>query len=140
MKRPLRKKIGKMANAAGTTTAAMALVVILLGMASANKKEKVVLPDYVCKAKTVLVVILPDAGEPTDDPFANRRAQEEVEKAFMKWGRFQLTLDAELADLVVGVRKGTGKIPGSALDQASARHSHFSDVNIRCSRCSGARV
>jgi hypothetical protein len=38
----------------------------------------------VWKAKTVLVVILPDAGEPTDDPLANRRAQEEVEKAFMK--------------------------------------------------------
>jgi hypothetical protein len=110
MKRPLRRKTGKMASAAGTTTAAMALVVILVGMASANKKEKVVLPDYVWKAKTVLVVILPDAGEPTDDPFANRRAQEEVEKAFMKWGRFQLTLDAELADLVVGVRKGTGRI------------------------------
>jgi len=110
MKTPLRRKTGKMASAAGTTTAAMALVVILVGMASANKKEKVVLPDYVWKAKTVLVVILPDAGEPTDDPFANRRAQEEVEKAFMKWGRFQLTLDAELADLVVGVRKGTGRI------------------------------
>ena len=109
MKRPLRTKIGKMACAAVTTTGAMVLVVILAGMASANKKEKVVLPDYVWKAKTVLVVILPDAGEPTDDPLANRRAQEEVEKALMKWGRFQLTLDAELADLVIGVRKGTGK-------------------------------
>ena len=116
MKRPLRRNIGKMASAAGTTTAAMALVVILAGMASANKKEKVVLPDYVWKAKTVLVVILPDAGEPTDDPLANRRAQEEVEKALMKWGRFQLTLDAELADLVIGVRKGTGKIANSTVN------------------------
>ena len=111
MNRPLRSEIGKMACAAeATTTAAMALVVFLAGMAGADKREKVVLPDYVWKAKTVLVVILPDAGEPTDDPLANRRAQEEVEKALMKWGRFQLTLDAELADLVVGVRKGTGKI------------------------------
>ncbi len=74
-----------MASAAGTITAAMALVVILAATASANKKEKVVLPDYVWKAKTVLVMILPDAGEPTDDPFANRRSQEEVEKALMKW-------------------------------------------------------
>jgi hypothetical protein len=107
MNRPLRRKIGKIARVAGTTTVVM--VLILAGMASANKKEKVVLPDYVWKAKTVLVV-LPDAGEPTDYPFANRRSQEEVEKALMKWGRFQLTLDAGLADLVIGVRKGTGKI------------------------------
>ena len=110
MKRPLPRKIGKKARVAGTTTAAMVLVVIFAGMASANKKEKVVLPDYLWKAKTVLVVILPDAVEPTDDPSANRRSQEEVEKALMKWGRFQLTLDAGLADLVIGVRKGTGKI------------------------------
>jgi hypothetical protein len=110
MNRPFLRKIGNMATAAVTATAAMALVVILAGMAGANKKEKMLLLDHVWKAKTVLVVILPDAGEPTDDPFANRRAQEEVEKALMKWGRFQLTLDAELADLVVGVRKGTGKI------------------------------
>jgi hypothetical protein len=97
-------------GAASIAAAVAAAVVISAGVAGAKKKEKVYLPDYVLKAKTVLVMILPDAGEPTDDPFANRRAQEEVEKAFMKWGRFQLTLDAELADLVIGVRKGTGKI------------------------------
>ncbi len=34
----------------------------------------------------------------------------------MKWGRFQLTLDAELADLVVGVRKGTGRIAGPTVN------------------------
>ena len=110
MERSLQRKIGKMARVAGAGAAAIALVVMATGMASAGKKEKVVLPDYVLKAKTMLVVILPDAGEPTDDPLANRRAQEEVEKALMKWGRFQLTVDADLADLVIGVRKGTGKI------------------------------
>ena len=61
------------------------------------------------KAKTVLVVIMPDAGEPIDDPSANRKAQEEVEKAFLKWGRYRLPLDKYTADLVIGVRKGTGK-------------------------------
>jgi hypothetical protein len=109
MERSLRRKIGKMARVAEAITAAMALVVMLAGMASAKKKEKVYLPDYVLKAQTVLVVILPDSGEPMNDPFANRKAQEDVEKAFMKWGRYRLALDASTAGLVIGVRKGTGQ-------------------------------
>ncbi len=105
MKRPRRRRMGKIGACATAIIAAMAV-----GLAGAKKKEKVVLPDYVLKAETVLVVILPDAGETIDDPMANRRAQEEVEKALMKWGRFRLTLDPMQADLVIGVRKGTGKI------------------------------
>jgi len=105
----LRRKIGKMARVAEAVTAAMALVVMLAVTASAKKKEKVYLPDYVLKAQTVLVVILPDSGAPINDPFASRKAQEDVEKAFMKWGRYRLALDASTADLVIGVRKGTGQ-------------------------------
>ena len=104
MKRPLRRKIGRMA---GLTTAAVALVV--LASAQNKDKEKVSLPDYVLKAQTVVVLILPETAEPMNDPFANRKAQEEVEKAVMKWGRFRLTQEAFTADLVIGVRKGTGK-------------------------------
>lgn len=94
----------------GKWIAVLALAIAAVSAASAKKKDKVYLPDFVLKAQTVLVVILPDAGEPLDDPTANRKAQEEVEKAFMKWGRFRLALNADQADLVVGVRKGTGKI------------------------------
>jgi hypothetical protein len=90
--------------------AIFALVIATVSAASAKKKDKVVLPAYVLKAQTVLVMILPHSGEPIDDITANRKAQEEVEKAFMKWGRYRLALDADQADLVVGVRKGTGKI------------------------------
>ncbi|HXR33076.1 MAG TPA: hypothetical protein VN830_05190 [Verrucomicrobiae bacterium] len=106
MKRLLQRRIGKLALVLGAITAAMALV----GLASAKKKEKVLLPDYVLTAQTVAVFILPETGEPMTDPFANRKAQEEVEKAIMKWGRFRLTQEAFTADLVIGVRKGTGKI------------------------------
>jgi len=87
-----------------------ALAIAAVSVASAKKKEKTHLPAYVLKAQTVLVVILPDSGEPIDDITANRKAQEEVEKAFLKWGRYRLALDTDQADLVVGVRKGTGKI------------------------------
>jgi hypothetical protein len=109
MKKSWGKKIRKMAGVVGTVSIAVSLLAISAGVASANKKQKVHLPDYVLKAQTVLVVILPDAGEPMDDPFANRKAQEEVEKAFMKWDRYRLALDEYTADLVIGVRKGTGK-------------------------------
>jgi len=83
------------------------LVLLLLApLADAKNKKKQVLPDYVLKAQTVLVVIHPDAGEPLTDPTANRTAQDNVEKAMMKWGRFSLVMDTQTADLVVAVRKG----------------------------------
>jgi hypothetical protein len=91
-----------------TVASAIALT-ILAATTPAKKKEKAPLPDFVLKAQTILVVILPDSGEPMNDAFANRRAQEDVEKALMKWGRFRLALDANTADLVIGIRKGPGQ-------------------------------
>jgi len=89
-------------------TAILALVIAAAGLA--NAKKKVYLPSFVLKAQTVMVVILPNTGEPLSDPNANRNAQENVEKAFLKWGRYQVVHDASQADILVGVRKGTGKI------------------------------
>src|SRR5208283_1693204 len=92
MKTRERKRTGNGTTAAAATMVAMALgVALAAGTATAKKKEKVLLPDFVLKAETVVVLILPDAGEPMNDPFANRKAQEEVEKALMKWGRYRLT-------------------------------------------------
>jgi hypothetical protein len=101
---------------AGKWIVVMALAIAAVSAAGAKKKEKMVLPAYVLKAQTVLVVILPEAGEPLNDITANRKAQEEVEKAFMKWGRYRLALDADQADLVVGVRKGTGKVANPTIN------------------------
>src|SRR5262249_17415318 len=63
--------------------------------------------DYVLNAQSIRVLILPDAAEPLMDPTANRKAQEEVEKAITKWGRYRLTQEATTADLVIAVKKGT---------------------------------
>ena len=57
-------------------------------------------------AQTVLVVITPDAGEPVTNPTANSTAQDNVEKALMRWNRFRLVVEPETADLIVAVRKG----------------------------------
>jgi len=72
-------------------------------------KNKVPLPADVLNAQTVLVAIQPGAGEPLANPDANRRAQEDVEKALMKWGRFRIVMEAQSADLVFAIRRGTGK-------------------------------
>jgi hypothetical protein len=77
---------------------------------AAKDKKKILLPDDVLQAETVLVVIDPDAGVPLDAPNANRNAQQAVEKALMNWGRFRLATDVSTADLVVVVRKGNGKV------------------------------
>ena len=79
-------------------------------VAAGKDKKKILLPADVLEAKTVLVVIDPDAGVSPDSPNANRTAQEDVEKALMKWGRFELATEVSTADLVITIRKGNGKI------------------------------
>lgn len=91
------------------TLAVSALVICSLAAAGKDKK-KVLLPEDVLRARTVLVVIDPDAGEAMDAPMANRTAQEDVEKALMNWGRFELAMEAADADLIISVRKGNGKV------------------------------
>jgi hypothetical protein len=76
----------------------------------AKKKEKQLLPDLVLRAQTVAVIIQPNAGEPMSDPTTNRKAQEDVEKALMKWGRFRFVMETSSADLVISVRKGSDKL------------------------------
>lgn len=74
------------------------------------KDKKEILPAYVLDARTVAVVIDPDAGRSTSNPNENRTAQEDVEKALMNWGRFSVVLDPLTADLVISVRRGHGKV------------------------------
>jgi hypothetical protein len=81
-------------------------LLLLVSQAAAKNKKKVILPDYVLRAQRVVVVIHPDAGEPLTNPTANRTAQDDVERAITKWGRFNLVMDAQTADLVIAVRKG----------------------------------
>ena len=87
------------------------VVLVLAPPAFATDKKKQILPDYVLRAQTVVVVIDPHAGEPLTNPTLNRTAQDNVEKALMKWGRFELVMDAQTADLVVVVRKGHASGP-----------------------------
>jgi hypothetical protein len=78
-------------------------------VAFGKKKEKAVFPEILVRAQTVFVMIQPDAGEPMNDPAANRKVREEVEKALMSWGRYRLVQEAYTADIVVAVKKGTEK-------------------------------
>jgi hypothetical protein len=87
------------------------LSLLLVPEAHAKNKKKQLLSEDVLRAEKVLVVIHPEAGEPLTSLSANRTAQEEVEKAIMKWGRFKLVMDAQAADLVIAVRKGHANGP-----------------------------
>jgi hypothetical protein len=86
------------------------LILLFASLAGAGNKKKIVLPAYVLKARTVLVLIDPDAGINPEAPLANKTAQEDVEKALAKWGRLSPVLDPQTADLVITIRKGSGKI------------------------------
>ena len=85
-------------------------VFVFTSLGIAKEKTKTLLPDFVLNAKTVRVLIDPDAGTPMDAPMANKTAQEDVEKALRKWGRLSPMLIADGADLIIIVRKGTSKI------------------------------
>jgi hypothetical protein len=84
------------------------LAFCLLTTAGAKKKDEV--PAYVLKAHTVVVLIDPDAGVSVTSPQANKKAQDDVEHALMKWGRFKFVMDPQSADLVIVIRKGSGKM------------------------------
>jgi len=86
------------------------LLLLVTSLAVAGDKKKVVLPAYVLRARTVIVLIDPDAGINPEAPLANKTAQEDVEKALAKWGRLTPVIDAQVADLVITIRKGSGKI------------------------------
>jgi hypothetical protein len=89
---------------------AICLLLMCCLVASGKDKKKALLPSDVLEAKTVLVVVDPDAGVALDAPNANRTAREDVEKALMNWGRFELAMDVSSADRVISIRKGSGKI------------------------------
>jgi hypothetical protein len=92
------------------TPGLLALAVILLGSQGiAKDKTKNSLPDYVLKAHTVVIVFTPEPVRTLTDTIQDRTVQEDVEKAFVQWGRLQPVYNVQSADLVVAVRKGTGK-------------------------------
>jgi hypothetical protein len=94
---------------------ALFLLSLLATSGFAKDKTKNILPAYVLQAKTVAVVIDPNAVISIDDPRANEMAQKDVEAAFMKWGRFNLVPDPKTADLIVMVRKGNSRLTDDAL-------------------------
>ncbi len=82
-------------------------LLVTLGFA---KDKKSVLPAYVLSAKTVAVIIDPTAGISIDDPRANQDAQRDVEAALLSWGRFEPVLSTRMADLIIVLRKGNGRM------------------------------
>ncbi len=87
----------------------LVLSLSLLASAKDKNKDKGDLPDYVLQARTVRVVLSPEAGNSLEDPMANARAQQVVQLALQSWGRFSLVMEGE-SDLVIAIRAGTGKI------------------------------
>jgi hypothetical protein len=84
-------------------------VVSLLVTLGFAKDKKNALPAYVLSAKTV-AVIDPSAGISIDDPRANQDAQKDVEAALLSWGRFEPVLSTQTADLIIVLRRGSGRM------------------------------
>src|SRR3954468_17043152 len=100
----------------------LTVALLLVPAAPAKYKKKPTLPEDILRAQTVRVVIDPDAGEPLDQPNANARARDNVEKALMEWGRFRLVMDGEESDLIIALRTSSGNMVrptmrGGPLDQ-----------------------
>jgi hypothetical protein len=89
---------------------AVLLLLISGVVAGAKDKKKILLPADVLRARTVLVLIEPMAGIAVDAPNANRAARSAVERELMNWGRFEIVNNVSMADLIITVRKGNGKL------------------------------
>jgi len=99
---------------------AVSMLVLSCLVATAKDKKKVVLPTDVLKARTVLVMVDPDAGVDAQDPNANRAAREDVEKALVKWGRLMSVAGGSTADLIILVRKGNSKVARGTISGTGA--------------------
>lgn len=90
----------------------VAICLLLMGfLAAAGKnKKKVILPTDVLQARSILVIVDPQAGMAIDAPNANRIARNDVETALLNWRHYILAADVSTADLVFMVRKGNGKM------------------------------
>jgi hypothetical protein len=82
---------------------------LFLPVAAFAKDKKPVLPSYILTARTVTVIIDPEAGISVDDPRANEIARKDVETALLNWGRFDVRMDGQGTDLVIVIRKGHGR-------------------------------
>jgi hypothetical protein len=89
---------------------ALALLFASLALGKDKNKKKIVLPGDVLQARTVMVVVNPEAGISLTDPRGNRVARMDVENALSKWGRLTPIDDVRTADLVIAVHKGSGKM------------------------------
>jgi hypothetical protein len=103
----------------------LVLAATALPAALAKDKEPV-LPLYVLQARTVTVMIDPDAGMSPSDPNANQTARKDVETALLKWGRFETVLSPGEADLVIVLRKGTGKLADATVNDPRQNRRHGS--------------
>lgn len=79
-------------------------------VATAKNKKKVLFPADIVQARTAWVIVDPNAGVDVRDPNANNLARTAVENALANWGRLKPVTDPSLADLVIVVRKGNGKL------------------------------
>jgi len=94
----------------GARLGVLSAVTFLLAGVCFAKDKKPALPSYILSAHTVAVIIDPHAGMDIDDPRANDVAESNVVAALEKWGRFEPVLSTEQADLIIVVRKGSGRL------------------------------
>jgi hypothetical protein len=112
------------------------IVLILSSLVAAGKdKKKATLPEDILKAHTVWVIVDPTAGVDIDDPNANRIARADVEKALVQWGRLEPVTNADMADLIITVRKGhdkiaDGTIAGTPINQPPPAIGESTDSRI----------
>ncbi len=86
------------------------LTAVIPGTARNKDKKKLLLPDDVLQARSVLVTVDPEDGVSLTHPNDNPIARQDVENAIMRWGRFNLVMDARSADLILLVHRGRGKM------------------------------
>ena len=102
----------------------------------AKPKQKPALPAYVLQAHTVAVIIDPKAGVSPDDPQANLVAKKDVETALTNWGRFFPVISTEQADLIIVLRRSSGKLVNATVsdprqnDRPGSINSNDSGISI----------
>jgi hypothetical protein len=91
----------------------VAFFLLLVSAAAQKTPISATYKEDILRARLVAVVAS-SQSEPVGDLQENQRTRLDVENAITKWGRYQITQDTNVADLIIVVRKGRTR--GATID------------------------
>ena len=106
----------------------LSALILCSSFALAKDKQKNAISPLILAARSVSVIIDPEAPTVADDPLANQTARRDVEIALANWGRFQTNIAGQPSDLIIVIRRGHNRLADVGIPD-SRQHDSAGSIN-----------